>query len=423
MDPLGTGGTPNLYDQTKYSAVLDQNNGIPPGAGQNYGGAIPQGYGGAIPQGYGSAAPQGYGNPVDPSGSYGGEFRQGMPQGYGGGMPQGYGGGMPQGYGGGMPRGAVPPGRGASPGGGTSSQSISATLAEMERLRKSVNTRNFWCTFGFIGLMVFIGIFRIRGPAQTSALHNLAPLIPFVIIGLITLTIIAMKGNGTNQKKLKALYKETFVYQLLNQHFQDVYYNWEQGMDQMLIRNSGVCRLGNRYHSEDYLNAVYHGIRFQQADVTIQYHTSSGRSSHTTTYFQGRMFCFEYPMKQSMAVQIYSKNFPYAGEPASGVQHRKLQLESVDFNKAFAVRALSDHDAFYILTPQMMERLQMLRSKYGSITLVFDRGYVMVGLNTKMDSFDAKLSRPIDYQAEVMRMRSDVAVIEELIQLLSCIRA
>jgi hypothetical protein len=47
----------------------------------------------------------------------------------------------------------------------------------------------------------------------------------------------------------------------------------------------------------------------------------------------------------------------------------------------------------------------------------------MVGLNTKMDSFDAKLSRPIDYQAEVMRMRNDVAVIEELIQLLSCIRA
>jgi len=385
FDPMGRGGNPNLYDRTKYSAVLDQNNGIPPGA------------------------------PV----GYGGEFRQGMPQQYPGQMPRQYPGQYP---------GQMPQRNGFPPNGGPvqqpmSTQSISATLTEMEMLRKKINTRNILFAVGLGGLMVVMFMISMSRGNKSSAIYKMAPLIPIIFIGFGIVFFIAMKGSNGPGKRLKMLYKETFVRQLLNQHFQDVYYNWEQGMDQNLIKNSGICRLGNRYHSEDYLNAVYRGIRFQQADVTIQYHTSSGRSSHTTTYFQGRMFCFEYPSKRSYAVQVHSKNFIYAGEPASGIRREKLKMESVDFNKEFTVRALSGHDAFYILTPQMMERLRALRTKYGSITLVFDHGYVMVGLNSKMDSFDANLSKPIDYQTEMMRMRADVAVIEELIQLLNCIPA
>ena len=33
--------------------------------------------------------------------------------------------------------------------------------------------------------------------------------------------------------------------------------------------------------------------------------------------------------------------------------------------------------------------------------MVFDRGYLMVGLNSRMDSFDANLHKPIDYQNEM----------------------
>lgn len=303
------------------------------------------------------------------------------------------------------------------------SQSISATLGEMETLRKQVNSQNFWTVFSMIGIMIVVVFARVGDRRMPGSGFSILPIILLLFIACIVGLFFALKGGNTKRKKLKYLYKETFVRQMLNQHFQDVYYNWEQGMDQQLIRASGVCRLGNRYRSEDYLNAVYRGIRFQQADVTIQYHTSSGKSSHTTTYFQGRMFCFEYPSKRSQAVQVYSKNFIYAGDPGGQGQIRrnKLQMESVEFNKEFTVRSELQHDAFYILTPQMMERLMMLKQKYGNVTLVFDRGYLMVGLNSRMDSFDADLRKPINYQNEMMRMRNDVAVIEELIALLKCI--
>ena len=295
------------------------------------------------------------------------------------------------------------------------SKGISATIQELERMRQSINSRQIFAVIIMLIAMIAPLFFSMSGRRAASG----GGMIVMILGVMISVGLFA--STGKIRKRMKALYKEAFVRQMLQDHFQDVYYNWEQGMEQELIKNSGVCRLGNRYSSEDYISAVYRGIRFQQADVTIQYHTSSGKSSHTTTYFRGRMFCFQYPGKWSDAVQIHSKNFIYSGKPASGVQRSALQMESVEFNKQFTVRAMMEHDAFYILTPQMMERITALYQRYGSITMTFAHGYLMVGLNSKMDSFDANMKKPIDYQTERARMLQDVRVIEELIQILQCI--
>ncbi len=403
FDPQGPEKNPNLYDRNKYSAVLDDPS-APIYPQQGYGGMPQQGYGGMPSRGLGGMPPQGLGG-MPPQG-LGGMPPQGL-----GGMPkQSFGGMMQQGYGG-MPKRAVDNWDPRQ----VTSKGIAATIQELERMRQSINSRQI---FAFIIMaLAFISPLFFTMSARRAA--SGAGMIIMFIGMMISIGFFA--GIPKTKKRMKALYKETFVRQMLQEHFQDVYYNWEQGMEQELIKNSGVCRLGNRYSSEDYVSAVYRGIRFQQADVTIQYHTSSGKSSHTTTYFQGRMFCFQYPGKWSDAVQIHSKNFIYAGSPASGVQRSALQMESVDFNKQFTVHAMMEHDAFYILTPQMMERITALKQRYGSITMTFAHGYLMVGLNSKMDSFDADMKKPIDYQMEKSRMNQDVHVIEELIQILQCI--
>ena len=429
----GTGPDPNVFDRSKYSLVLDENNpGQPTGTpypGQPTG--VPyQGTPGGIPY---PGAPY----PGQPTGMpqrgmpYQGTPYQGTPGGmpYPGAPAQGlspngvqlgqmsFGGSILSGF---STRGMQSPGTQNIAANGMrqedqniSSKGIAETMNEMETLRRQINTQTFWMIFCVVAMCVLIFVLRFN--------RQFAAFLPFFLIAAMIGVFLAAKG-GNKQKRLKALYKETFVRQLLSEHFQNVYYNWEQGMDQMMIKNSGVCRLGNRFSSEDYINAVYHGIRFQQADVKIQYHTSSGRSSHTTTYFEGRMFCFEYPTKRSHAVQVYSSNFIYPGEPASGINRRKLELESVEFNKEFKVRALDEHDAFYILTPQMMERIRAVKNKYGNITMVFDAGYLMVGINQlSMNAFDANLRKPISYPDEKARVEKDVRMIEELIQILNCI--
>ena len=99
----------------------------------------------------------------------------------------------------------------------------------------------------------------------------------------------------------------------------------------------------------------------------------------------------------------------------------KVEMEDVNFNKRFVVRSTSPHDAFYVLTPQMMQRLTYLEQTYGRITMVIVNGKLYIGIDNRMDSFDPQYMKPIEYLREKERMLADVKVIEDLIQILNCL--
>ncbi len=286
------------------------------------------------------------------------------------------------------------------------------SIRQMENLRKSI----FSCIVFAIGIPVVAMLFGIFQPSRVAS-RNFSWIV--VLSTLVGATIYWIGTRGKN-KELKRLYKETFVTNTLREHFTDVCYAWDQGYNDMYVSNSGLVRLGNRFHSEDFLSARYRGVAFSQSDVRVQYH-HSGKNSYTVTYFEGRMFTFEYGRRQSSAVQIFSKGYGYAGKPDSGSKLPGLEMEDVDFNRQFVVRAASPHDAFYILTPHFMERLKQLKKSYPSITMVINRGTLCIGLNTRVDSFDPKITRKIDYPSEKARVEEDIRVIEQLMELLNCL--
>ena len=100
---------------------------------------------------------------------------------------------------------------------------------------------------------------------------------------------------------------------------------------------------------------------------------------------------------------------------------QKVELEDVSFNKRFVVKSTSPHDAFYVLTPQMMQRITYMEQTYGRLTMVIVNGKLYVGIDNRMDAFDPQYSKPIEYLRERQRMLADVKVIEDLIQLLNCL--
>ena len=298
-----------------------------------------------------------------------------------------------------------------------STKGIHETVQEIETLRKSVYSRTVMSIVIAV-LFVVISFIAMAGNGTRTGrgAFYLISFIPIIII------VIMSKGSVDKKKQLKKLYKETFVIQVLQQHFQDVFYDWEHGFTSSAIKGVGLVRLGNRFHSEDYMAATWKGVRFEQSDVTIQYHSSSGKSSHTTTYFSGRMFCFDYTRKQTYPLQIYTKNFIYSGNPGGGsTSLSKVELEDVEFNKLFVTKAYSAHDAFYILTPQFMQRLKQLRQSFPNMTMVVANGKFYIGLNNRADSFDLNVMKPMDYMKEKERVLQDVRVIEGLIELLNCL--
>ena len=216
------------------------------------------------------------------------------------------------------------------------------------------------------------------------------------------------------KKEFQQLYKQTFVVQALSQNFQNVNYMWESGFTQDAVRMFNLVQLGNRFYTEDYLSADYNGIHFEQADVTVQYHTS-GKNSHTTTYFKGRMFAFDFPYKNVASVRCLSNTFMYKASS----KNKNIKLESSMFNKIFKTDAFYDHDAFYFLTPQMMERIEALNARYGNVAVHLMGNKLFVAINMKSDAFDHNYNQKVEYLEEINKINNDMQVIVDIINTLS----
>ena len=276
------------------------------------------------------------------------------------------------------------------------------TITKLEALRKKMSTIHILMAAPLI-FMIFFGM---KNPGIEMMLFLVYALI------LLVMTKYIMSLN----KEYKELYKQTFVAEVLTKEFDNVMYVWQEGFQEAYVRSFNVVKLGNRYSTEDYLSASYKGVHFEQADVTIKYHSSSGKHSHTTTYFKGRMFVFDFPNKNVASVRCFSSNFMYR----ASTKNQKIEMESVDFNKDFDVDAFYDHDAFYLLTPQLMNRITYLKSQYGNVAVILTGNKLMVAINMSSDAFDhVSINKKIDYPSEVEKIKKDVQVIKDIVDILA----
>ncbi len=281
------------------------------------------------------------------------------------------------------------------------------TINRLEALRKKIQAQ-------FI--MIFVPFFLWLSMALLSSVVGVG-ILPFAQLCMIAFFIFAISYTKKTQNvknEFKQLYKQTFVVQALSQNFQNVNYMWESGFAQEAVRMFNLVQLGNRFHTEDYLSADYNGIHFEQADVTVQYHTS-GKNSHTTTYFKGRMFAFDFPYKNVSSVRCISNTFMYKANS----NNKKVKLESSMFNRIFKTDAFYEHDAFYFLTPQMMERIEALNARYGNIAVHLMGNKLFVGINMHSDAFDHDYREKVEYQYEIGKINRDMQVIVDIINTLS----
>lgn len=219
------------------------------------------------------------------------------------------------------------------------------------------------------------------------------------------------------KKEYRDLYKNTFVIPTLNSMLDDVEYDWHMGFTDIEVMGFGIIKIGNRFKSEDYISASYKGVKFRQADVVIKNETGRGQDKNVQTYFSGRMFEFDFSSKVVANVKVFSKSYlsylNLAGE--------EVEMEDVDFNKCFHVFSLNALEAFYILTPQMMEKLTAINRHYPNIAFRFAPGKLYVGIVTD-DSFDVGVTKKLSYPEEHARIKKDVQVIIDIIEMIDLIR-
>jgi len=283
------------------------------------------------------------------------------------------------------------------------------SVEELEVLRKEA--RN----------MLLIGIFCSF--VMASVLFFITKFIPIIFIGFVVGMIITLLISSKPTDKFILAFKETFVLKSLRSVFTDLNYQPQKGIDPSIIRNTQMMDMGDRYSSNDYISAKYKNINIEQADVHIEEeHESTDSDGHTTTtwetLFKGRWMIFDFNKNFKANIQVCQKGFGNSriNNWGNKLKYKKVMMEDQLFNKKFRIYAQSEHEAFYILTPSLMEKIQSLTNTIdGKILLCFIDNKLHVGIQNNEDSFEHSIFKKINENKVIEEISKDIKLITNFV--------
>src|SRR5690554_359608 len=214
----------------------------------------------------------------------------------------------------------------------------------------------------------------------------------FILITSIVILIAFL----SYQKRKK--FKEVVVYPVLKEIFTDLEYGYMKGFDKRRIYDTNLVSRGNRYRSDDYIKARYHGIDFEFSDVLIQNETKTNDTTHTTTYFRGQWIIVRPKRKIQGRLYVIDNRFKHSNPKGFWFFKDKslesVSMESERFNREFDVYAESAHEAFYMLNPQMLLRLKEIHEE--DVSFYFDGHELHIAIYSNTSLFEPRLFDKVD---------------------------
>lgn len=287
------------------------------------------------------------------------------------------------------------------------------SVEEVEKLRKKA--RNILLIGLFINIVIAVVLFYLVRMPFLSFLT--------FFVGIFIINFILKKPA----RNFILAFKEAFVLKSLKSVFTDLDYKPEKGLNESIIMNTGMMKMGDRYTSNDYVSGKYKNINVVQADVHIederQYTDSDG---NTTTYwvtlFRGRWMIFDFNKKFKANIQVRHKSFENSklGNWWDDVKYQKVMMEDQEFNNTFKIYAQNEHDAFYILTPALMEKIKKLTASVsGKLLFCFIDNKLHVGLQNNKDSFEHGFLIKINEEKVMDEISKDIKLITNFVDELS----
>ena len=179
-----------------------------------------------------------------------------------------------------------------------------------------------------------------------------------------------------------------------------------------------VPRFKTRFETDfviDSLTNNKEGFLFTNAKATTETNTENGTS--VDIEFEGPIVAMRMKHAVRSGVSIYtSKKGVFGKEGANG--YRKvdtIDTENEDFNKSFEVSAEEESQAFFVLSPLVMENLLKMKEMYGNFGLYIEDDFLVFGFNLRRQP----LQIPKNYSA-AKKMDIDKTV-EDIVGMLNMI--
>lgn len=277
-------------------------------------------------------------------------------------------------------------------------KNISEKLEALEVERKKIYRKSR------IGYLI-AGILLALGFATFFWISYL--IIVFAIISIIIIFLTVAKVN-----KFKKKFKEEVVKRLIKEELGiDAVYNPNGGIPISEINALKVMSKPDRASTEDYISCTYNGVPYEMCDCIFEeeHRTTDAHGNtetHYQTYFKGRVIKIDFQRDLNIELKVVN-------QPTHGFQYKPLiavETEVIEFNKRFNCYATSKEDAFYILTPMMIQKMIELEQLYaGGMYFIFDKGNLYVLINNSGDSLEIRMSKPLD-EKQIERIKSDILI-------------
>lgn len=243
------------------------------------------------------------------------------------------------------------------------------------------------------------------------------------IIIIIVKSIIKSILLGKQINEFNNGFKNKYVLSSLNKIFTDLKYFPDKGLHYSVIANTRMMDMGDRYSSNDYFEGKYKNVNVRQADVHIEEEeeTTDSEGNTTTTWvtiFKGKWMIFDFNKSFTANVQVSQKGFGNSRVNNWGEKnkYKKVEMEDVEFNKMFRIYAQNEHDAFYILTPSLMEKIKKLANSVdGKLLMCFIDNELHIGLYNYKDSFEYNVYKKIDEEKINNDISKDIKIITDFI--------
>lgn len=250
-----------------------------------------------------------------------------------------------------------------------------------------------------------------------------------ITLAIMPVILIACVVRGKLPNRYRNLYKESLVKEIAGELFENLSYDPNRGYKKDEIKDTRLMKIGNVFESEDLMTGMYRGVKFSRADLRIENIQSTGKSTTRIEYFRGSWLMVASDKKIRGSLQIMSNGIRFADKYKEGFfsggenRRHKIESEDVDFNREFRIMASDDADAFYVLTPRMMQDLKALKRALGcEIMVAWIGGRIHVAVYSHKNSLEPPVWSELHLEDERRKIEKDLCDVRTVVDILNLSR-
>ena len=264
---------------------------------------------------------------------------------------------------------------------------MNTDLRVFEEKRKKIKRSSVIMTvIGILG--IFIGVLLLLF-FEMAVVFVLS-----LIVGIILIAVSTIQKQSF-LKNIKGSVIETIIKSELGD---TASYNVNSGINLSDVIRLGVYQDPDRYHLEDHISCSYNGVPYEMCDMVLEerHVTRDSNGNRRVTYekyFSGRVIKIDFKKVMAFKMKVIE------GHPRGLNTHgyHKIDTELIEFNKKYDTYVNDKEQAYYYLTPLMLQKLLELEKLFkGTIQYVMNGDCFYVLINNNTDSLEFSISRPID---------------------------